>query len=254
MRLTALLAATVLAAIAWMACWQEVQLVRLKHQIRAVATVSEPAGVEPTRPEVAFHPARSTLRAPLPSIDRLRALLSEREQAVADARDAAAQFGIAAGPEMDQAVAFSTADLDQSIAKLIGPAAAAQLAALNEPSIPAAPMTPAPVAPAPIYVTVPPAQVYVTVAAPAPVMVAEAPALAEPDTEDETAAYPYQQTGGLGWGYVTSGRTERHKPTQLEELKSLTASAGIPLAASPLGGVGSTSPLLLMRQHMAAGR
>ena len=251
MRLTALLAATVLAAVAWIACWQEVQLVRLKHQMRAVAAVATPfhaaqAQLKPARPEVALHP--------LPALDRLRSLLNEREQAAADARDAAAQLGIPAGPEMDQAVAFSTAELDQAIAKLIGPAAAAQLAALNEPSVPVAPMIPAPVAPAPIYLNVPPAQVYVTVAAPAPVMLAPAtPVPAESDPADQAVAYP--QTGGLGWGYVTSGRSERHhKPTQLEELKSLTASAGIPLAASPLGGVVSTSPLLLLRQHMAAGR
>ena len=59
-------------------------------------------------------PRPAPLRAASPSVDRLRTLLLEREQAVADARDAAAQFGIPAGPEMDEAVAFSTSDLDRA--------------------------------------------------------------------------------------------------------------------------------------------
>jgi hypothetical protein len=249
MRLTALLAASVLAAGAWIACWQQVQLVRLKHQIHAAAAVSEAARPneilsdrarsEPARPENPPHP-----------LDRLQTLLAERQRAVADARDAAAQFGIPAGPEMDQAIAFSTADLDQAIAKLIGPAAVAQLAVVTTPSVPVAPAVPAPVAPAPIYVTVQPAQVYFTVAAPAPVVVAAAaPAPDESETEAQPAAYPVA-TFGFGSSYVTTGRSERHKPTQAEQLKYFTASAGIPLAASPLAAVATTSPLLLLRQHL----
>jgi hypothetical protein len=267
MRLAALFAATVLAAIAWMACWQEVQLVRLRQQMRAATVASEPArpqaalDLAPLDPaalnaselnpaELEHSRSKNALHA-LPSMDRLRTLFAERERAVADARDAAAQFGIPVGPEMDQAIAFSTADLDQAIAKLIGPEAAAQLALATEPSVPVAPLTPAPVAPAPIYVNVAPAPVYVTMAAPAPVV--SAAASSEDGGVEDEGTYPVA-TGGLGWGYITSGRTQRHKETQLEQLQSLTASAGIPLEASPLGGVVSTSPLLLLRQHMGAAR
>jgi hypothetical protein len=238
--------------VAWIACCQQVELVRLKHEIH-------PALARAAAPAAPVQPGRMATTPPQRAIDRLKTLLIEREQAVADARDAAADLGIPSrGAEMRAAVALATADLDRSIAQLIGPEAAARLAAADAPE--PDPIS-APMAPAPVVVNLPPPQVVVNVALPPPApitLISAQAAMAEdsaganespvPD-QPVYAASPVLYGGGLG-GFVASRPARERKPTQAQALKYFAASAGIPLQASPLAAVATTSPLLLARGRL----
>jgi hypothetical protein len=260
MRFIAPLAALALAGVAWIGCWQEVQLVRLRRQIRTQAAqpiaavavaVPVPSIAQAVRTE-AHHPA------PPPSspLDQLKELLIERQEAIADARDASAEVGIAEGsPDLDRAILLATEDLDRAIIKLAGPAAGSQLTqyiprATLPPDVRVAPAPASPVAsPSPAYVAAQPANIFVNVAAPAPVVVYEAP----PAAESFAPPYGPQQIiyGGLGASFGPPRRNQARKLTETEKARYFAAGAGIPLPRSPLPEVVVTSPVPFNPQRTA---
>jgi len=254
MRFTALIAALVLAGVAWIACWQEVQLVRLKRQIKN-RTEAAPVVTRPRVKLAAYHPPARTA---LSQLDELRELLIEREEAIADARDAAGDYGIAEGsPDMDRAILQATQDLDRAIVKLAGPAAATQVTM----DIPTAPVpanvqvAPVPqvilIGSAPAQTTAPTTNVYVNVAAPEP-SYAYPP---ETEADSGSGAYAAQPLiyGGIGASIgKPTRRSARRGVSSIQAVKYFAASAGIPLSSSPLGSMVATSPLLLSQQRSAS--
>ncbi|HZZ58328.1 MAG TPA: hypothetical protein VFE31_10900 [Opitutaceae bacterium] len=249
MRWLALLGGTILAAVAWIACWQQVELARLRRQngdqAALLAQLEAQTGALGRRVEADDRSLRDTAAALAESdqtalaMQRLRALLIDRAQTISDVRAAAAAFHIRDGSrEMLIALEQATGDLDRQIAALAGPDATAALgvppdaAVLTEaPGLGAAPVMAAPAT----YVT------PTVIQAPSSVVVVPQP---PDDSLAEAEAPALIGLGGIG----VSGEGRRRARSPETAILS-GAGAGIPLAVEPSFAYSTTSPLLIEREQ-----
>lgn len=255
MRWVAILGGTIIAAAAWAACWQEIQLVRLRRtnalqaaQVTALQAQTEELDRRVAAGDRALRDTAAALaaadRAALP-MQRLQALLLERSQTIADVHEAAAALHIREGSrEMQAALAQATMDLDGQIAELAGPEVAAGLG-IGQP-VPVFP--PAERLPQPPVATV----AYYPVYLPNGPSVADEPDAADaaPPAEDQT---PLVGLGGIG--VSRSGRGSGAKESQSAVPKapplSPAAGAGIPLVLRPSLAYVTTSPTLIEQEQHA---
>lgn len=269
MRKTSLVLAGVAAVAAWTACWQEWRLVELRRDVEANQTgLQEARGTakaltqQVTAMRTREHQVRDHAAAVKFRLDRLKELLAEREEAIADAREAAEHLKIKDGSrEMEEAIEYATRDLETQIALLAGPDA------MRRPTIsanlpPGVQIAPAPVvpdvlppSPPPAPPAAPPTEVAVNVAVNLP---ENLPAPAEPQPAYAVDPFGLPPVNALGVT-VGNGRTKKAKPKPGQQAKLFAASAGIPMTGTPLGaqvtrgtGLGAqvgNSPLLLIQQR-----
>lgn len=248
MRWRALLGGTILAALASMACWQQVELARLRRQngdqAAALAQLEAQTGALGRRVLADDRPLRETAAALVESdqtalaMQRLRSLLVDRAQTISDVRAAAAAFHIRDGSrEMLIALKQATGDLDRQIAALAGPDATAGLGVPPDEALltdaPGSGAAPAMAAPA----------TYVTPT----VIQAPSSAVAPPPPDDSLAEAETPALIGLG-GIGVSGEGRRHALSPGSAVLP-GAGAGIPLTVEPSFASSTTSPLLIEREQ-----